>query len=393
MNAIVDYLLDTYRVERITDIPTENKVDFLCSLLDINAHGLDTIISSNPQVLRTVNGHSFEAYFDELLVLNGYSSEEMGGDTSIDRKVNNYTLQLKTPYKAGTTDTVVQYKCHKTHGAKSELESMNYYHSLSSFADFFVGLISYTPQKILILHKSQLPLTHNIDNIDRIKSPFAIDLENTDGINAFQKLGLNIDPNSTMELAPGEDEILPLTSKACGVNSEVIINTIINKSNFRIWDMSIKGFAREYVFTNYAKKINMTLENPAVTGRDRYDKADFVTKTDNKYKFYQMKGLSINHCKLDIEDPIIATETQLTRGRVNDHPTQSRLYLVKDFDYLLLAIEPSIANMCKKLPLTSDSTWEFYSIPVSGLEPHHKYNNRLKSVQRFRYSDLARYKI
>lgn len=393
MKEIVDYLLNLYKVNSITEIPTEDKVDFLCYLLATDTYGLDQILSQNSPVLRTVRGHTFETYFDEVLHLNGYSSQEMGGDSSIDRVVNGHTLQLKTPYKNGTKHGIAQYKTHKTHGAKSEQESMSYYHKLSSFSDFFVGLISYNPQQFLILHKSQLPLVSTNDNISRIKSPFSIDLTNTDGINAFHKLGVSVNPESILELYPNNNEILPETVKKCGVTTEVIVNTIINKSNFRVWDMAIKGFAREYAFEKYAAKINLHIQHPKVTGRPRYDKADFVIENGSQYLFLQMKGLSIGNCKLDLEDPILGTETQLTRGRVNDHPTQSRLYLVADFDYLLLAVDPTIVSICNKIPLSDNLSWEFYKIPVSYLQFHPKFNNRLKSVQKFYYSELEKFRM
>lgn len=393
MRNIVDYLLKLYNVNNITEIPTEDKVDFLCYLLAIDTRGLDQILSQNSPVLRTVRGHVFETYFDEVLYLNGFLSQEMGGDSSIDRVVNGHTLQLKTPYKNGTKQGVVQYKTHKTHGAKSEQESLSYYHNLCSFADFFVGLISYNPLQFLILHKSQLPLVTTDDNISRIKSPFSVDLTTTDGINAFHKLGVSVNPESIFELYPNSNEILPKTVEECGVTTEVIVNTIINKSNFRVWDMAIKGFAREYAFQMYASKIKLPVQEPKITGRLRYDKADFVVKDGNQYLFFQMKGLSIGNCKLDIEDPILGTETQLTRGRVNDHPTQSRLYLVADFDYLLLAVDPTIVSICNKIPLSTNFSWEFYKIPVSHLQVHPIFNNRLKSVQKFYYSELEKYRM
>ena len=48
------------------------------------------------------------------------------------------------------------------------------------------------------------------------------------------------------------------------------------------------------------------------------------------------------------KDSIIATETQLTRGRVSNHPTQSRLYLKTDFDYLILCVDPPLVRLFDK---------------------------------------------
>lgn len=392
MRDIVPFLLRTYNVAKITDIPTIHKVNFLCKLMDLSHSAFDSVLSDNPPVFRTVKGHVFESYFDELLILNGYISQEVGGDTSIDRIVNNYSLQLKTPYEAGTKGNIIQYKCHKTHGAKSEQESVSYYHSLEEFPDYLIGLISYNPQRILILKKNELPLVNTTEG-EYILSPFKVDLSLTNGINAFSRLGITIDPTSSLELQPHNSEPLPKTAWKCGVTTEVIINTILNVNNFRMWDMAIKGFAREYSFKSYCYNQGILLEDPRVTGRLRYDKADFVIQSGLSYLFLQMKGVSINNCKLDIDDPIIATETQLTRGRVNDHPTQSRLYLASDFDYLIIALDPIIAHQCNKLGEQDPLMWEYYKIPTSVLSRHHIHSNRLSSLQRFTYSSLQHYRM
>ena len=160
-----------------------------------------------------------------------------------------------------------------------------------------------------------------------------------------------------------------------------------------MWDMAIKGFCREYSFESYCYRKGIVLKNPNITNRLRYDKADFVVPEGASYSFLQMKGVSINNCKLDIDDPIIATETQLTRGRVNDHPTQSRLYLAADFDFLILAIDPVIAHQCNQLGEQDPLMWEYYKIPTSVLSTHHIYTNRLSSLQRFTYSYLQQFKM
>lgn len=85
--------------------------------------------------MRTVKGHVFETYFDDLIESCGQESEGIGGDSGIDRIVNGITLQLKTPTAAGTKGPYVQYKTHKTHGAKSEQGSYDYYHTVDEFAD------------------------------------------------------------------------------------------------------------------------------------------------------------------------------------------------------------------------------------------------------------------
>ena len=108
-----------------------------------------------------------------------------------------------------------------------------------------------------------------------------------------------------------------------------------------------------------------------------------------------MKGVSTNNCSFQSNSLVVAIETQLTRGRVNDHPTQSRLYLKTDFDLLIIALDPALSLTYKKASGETDSnlTWEFYAIPVEDLGTHHVYQTRLKSLQKFTYHDLQKYRL
>lgn len=79
---------------------------------------------------------------------------------------------------------------------------------------------------------------------------------------------------------------------------------------------------------------------------------------------------------------------------VDDYPTQSRLYLATDFDYLVLGMDPPIVDMCKRSSgLSGGLMWEFYLIPSNKLELHHSIESRFKSLQKFTYSGLQEYKI
>jgi hypothetical protein len=391
-----------YNTQSIASITTQDKLIFLCNILQLEIQDFDQIISSISPVFRTIKGHSFEAIFDLLIIKNGYDVVEVGGDTNIDRIVNGKTLQLKTPYmkknqkKVKSLINTVAYKTHKTHGAKSEKESMNYYHCVTDFPDYLVGLVSYNPFKILILSKDELP--KHPTNPKYILSPFEIQYDNHEALNNFKMLGIDdVDLNTNNYLATQlEEELLPLTCKELLLKTEVIIDVILNKNNFRIWDMSIRGFAREIAFKKYLNKIGVKHYDTNEFPRHRANKADLLLKSkpDGSPQYFQIKGLSINNCWFDGTNSTVTVETQLTRGRVNDHPTQSRLYLKTDFDYLIIAIDPVITQRYHlELGKTNKLEWEFYAIPVSQLKSHRKYQNRLNSMQRFLYTSIDEYKI
>lgn len=390
IGEVIAHLENTHK-KKIEHIPAQAKLVALCESLQMAHTTFDRMISENSPVFRTVKGHAFESFFDELLRSNGYQVTEVGGDDAVDRIVSGKSLQLKTCTEAGTKGSNVQYKTHKTHGAKSEQESMDYYHKANHFADYLIGLVSYDPLRILVLEKSELP--RHLHSKEHILSPFTLDWSHHKGLNAFNRIGVSLQNTTAAKPQPGR-EALPLTSKKLGISSDVILNTILNKANFRIWDMAIRGFAREVIFQEMVAKNGIRMYKPSDLRAARADKADHALKMRIGNRFIQMKGISTNNCDLGVPDPVIATETQLTRGRVNDHPTQSRLYLRTDFDFLVLGMDPPVVDMCRRASKTgSGLEWEFYLIPTINLDGHHKMTHRLKSLQKFSYSSLQQYKI
>ena len=111
-----------------------------------------------------------------------------------------------------------------------------------------------------------------------------------------------------------------------------------------------------------------------------------------------MKGLSVNTC--DFEAGVVGVEVQLSRGRINDHETQSRMYLKStpdfnkalgpDFDFLILVIDPPLVSM---LPGVGKQEWRFYCIPIEDLVSHPNYSHRHKPFQKFSMQALERYRI
>jgi hypothetical protein len=393
---IIQHLKREYGVETPRHLTAKQKLEALCQALQLTHEQMDEIIALNPQVLRTVKGHVFEVIFQYLLSKSGYEVTEVGGDVDVDCIVNNRTLQLKAPYEAGTNADIVQYKTHKTHGPKSEEESLEYYHHLDTFADYLVGLVSYSPFKVIFLSKSELP-THPHDT-NRIASPFAIKWKNHPGLNAFGRIGVEkIDLSPLLYLhSATEKELLPKSAQALQVKTDIILDAILSEKNFRIWDMSIRGFARERYFRDFLTLHEVKQLNPSQCRENRSDKADLVlvNKTTSKYNFLQVKGVSLRNCSFKGAQSIVAIETQLTRGRVNDHPTQSRLYMKNDFDLLIIGIDPCLHQIyAREIAKNVGLEWEFYSVPTADLELYPRFNNRLKSVQRFRYTQLQQYLV
>jgi hypothetical protein len=393
IHEIIEFLLNKFSCNSIEDLPAKIKLDALCDNLKFSYAEFDELILNNSPVLRTVKGHVFENFFDNLIRKAGYEVIEVGGDSAVDRKVNGFSLQLKTPTLAGTRHNLVQFKTHKTHGAKSERECFSYYHSKNHFADLLVGLVTYSPLIILFIFREELP-SHPLSP-EHILSPFTVDWTNHLGKNSFERIGVKLELEKHPPLMC-ENELLPNLAGFLNVTSDIILNTILNKDNFRIWDMAIRGFSREIAFKQFCKSIDIDLLSPYITGRKRADKSDhaILNKDKESYTFLQMKGISTNNCSFTENNLIVATETQLTRGRVNDHPTQSRLYLSSDFDFLILALDPAISYLYQKAAKYKNPSleWEFYAIPTSHLESHHQMPHRIKSLQKFKYKELQRYK-
>jgi hypothetical protein len=379
-----------YGVESMSELSAEKKLKGICLALQLKPETIDSMILNNSPVFRTVKGHVFEIVFDYIMRDNGIDIEEVGGDKEVDRIVNNHTLQLKTPTLSGTRGNIVQYKTHKTHGAKSEQESMDYYHGISHFSEFLVGLISYDPFKIIFINHDEIP-RHTLDR-SKILSPFSIVWDGHPGLNNFKRIGIDeirINPEVFSD-KPGQ-ELLPRTAEFIGVNSNIILDTILNEANFRIWDMSIRGFAREIAMQLFLNETKVRTFLPTRCKVERGDKADLalLCKVTSAYRFLQMKGISTNNCSFNGEESIVAIETQLTRGRVNDHPTQSRLYLRTDFDYLIVGLDPiQVRKYGREISSENGLHWQFFAVPTEELISHKTMPHRLNSLQRLNYKHI-----
>lgn len=387
---IIKALKKHYKTNNLATISLSDRLDALCSVLNFSYDDFDSLIADHSEVLRPIKGLCFEVAFQRLLTSNGIECQDIGGDGDVDLQANGHDLQLKTPNMAGTKGNFCEYKTHKTHGAKSEKESKSYYHKVEDFADFFVGLISYSPFKVFIIPKEELPRYENDEHF--IKSPFKINWKTgkyKKYVNAFHLLGFSLQKIDVTSISSSDKEFLPKTSYKIGLTTDIILTSILREENFRVWDMSIRGFAREIIIKKILTSKGVLFSDEPLKFRpSRGEKADLAVFTKTGTKFIQIKGVSTNNCDFKGKDSTIATETQLTRGRVNDHPTQSRLYMVTDFEYLILAVDPAISYMVYNKP-----QWQFFLIPSSQLEIHRKYNRRYKSLQKFKASELVQYDL
>ncbi len=395
IGEILSALKKIHKVKSTRELSKKIKLNALLTALQITVSELDSIIADNSPVFRTIKGHAFEIVFEYLVKSAGVEVINVGGDKSVDLIVNGKKLQLKTPFSAGAKANIIQYKTHKTHGAKSERESMDYYHSVEEFADYLVGLISYEPLKIIFLNKNELP--KHPKSAKHIVSPFTINWEKHEGLNNFKLIGIEkIDLTSSSHFPIDlQNELLPKSAARLNLTSNIILDTILSNGNFRIWDMAIRGWAREVAINKLFERNKIKFIKPASVRKLRGDKSDFTLKRKSGgYDFFQVKGVSTNNCIFKGKNTIIATETQLTRGRVSDHPTQSRLYLKTDFDYLILCIDPPLAKLFdKEIGIDKGLYWKYYCIPTEKLKVHHKLKGRLKSLQCFNILEIEKYRI
>ena len=409
---IREQLASDYPDLDLREIPTQEKADILISAMGVSLKDLDKTMAENPQVLRTIAGHSFETVTDVIMIGSGAQVTLVGGDTNVDRIVNGTSVQIKTPYRAGTKleKGIVSYKCHKTHGAKSEREGEDYYELAEEYPDIVLGLISLSPFRVLVLKNSEVPRHQKFSR--RLLSPFRIPFTNHKSLNAFDRIGVEIGQKPTEHITQKGPPLLPKTGQRIAelfrlnqpISDGIILDTIFAEENFRIWDMSIRGFIRETIFDAQVRDHGGRVWETSAFTKRRSDKADgvLVKKTDGVEAFYQMKGVSVNNCRFD--EGIVGTEAQLTRGRVNDHETQSRMYLKStppwdtglqaDFECLILALEPPIVDMLRGFKQNRrEDRWEFYAIPTDRLQSHANFPHRVKPLQRFHIDEIQRFRV
>ena len=191
----------------------------------------DAFCSSEPHVVRSLKGHCFEAWFDDLLTRAGYHCEEIGGDSLFDRRVNGKTLQLKTPYQRGTVDGVkVSYRMHKTHGPERFPDVL---YRREDFADFLVG--HRRGNDVLICPAANMPLKKEVQKKspwpDYIADPTPFNW-NCEWVNRYDLIGVDAKRISADE--SGDSLFFPAIARAVGFNDVYIVKAILVLPGF-LW--------------------------------------------------------------------------------------------------------------------------------------------------------------
>lgn len=344
----------------LSDLEKQNFLNLL-KTIRINTADFDVFLSTSPHILRSVRGHAFEIWFDREMVERGYSLTRVGGDNVVDRIYKGKTLQLKTPFLNGTIENkIVRYKMHKTHG--SERKPLCYYKK-EEFADFLVAL--HPTNGVIICPKEKLltrgEVSSRLDYKNYIADPLPFDW-NTKWLNRYDLLGIDIkDSPKITEHSKGENILFPKTILKIGFTDYDIVHSILDESNFRIWEQLIKGSVREFHFRKFAAQSQVKLFESTegeLNGRER-QKVDFLLENGIKI---QVKGLTRGMCT----NKVLGCETQCSHGRV---PT--RLYKTSDFDYLAIVIDPeSLPKELEKTQQINVNDYNFLIVPMSRLPVH-----------------------
>lgn len=294
----------------------------------------DAFCSSEPHVVRSLKGHCFEAWFDDLLTRAGYHCEEIGGDSLFDRRVNGKTLQLKTPYQRGTVDGVkVSYRMHKTHGPERFPDVL---YRREDFADFLVG--HRRGNDVLICPAANMPLKKEVQKKspwpDYIADPTPFNW-NCEWVNRYDLIGVDAKRISADE--SGDSLFFPAIARAVGFNDVYIVKAILNPRNFRVWQQNIVGSVREFHFKKWLTGQGFRLQTPAEARLDyrSRNKVDLICFRSGSIEGarIQVKGLTKSLCKGNIA----GVETKNSHGR-----PPLRLYRRTDFDYLAVVVDPGV---------------------------------------------------
>ena len=132
-------------------------------------------------------------------------------------------------------------------------------------------------------------------------------------MNNFSRLGIENAPDATKILVSENPGFLPLTATAVGeslglgapLRPDIILETILTEENFRIWDMSVRGFMRETVFQDRLTNNGSKVHPAGLFKRARSNKTDGLLININGVRaYFQMKGLSVNNCNFETGDDL-----------------------------------------------------------------------------------------
>jgi hypothetical protein len=357
-------LSDFTKQEKVTE--QEKVEDFHSKVWHIPWGILDDLFLSSESIYRPLRGYAFETWFKKLLEANKVKVVMGSGDDIVDMKIDNVTLQLKTPYWRGTKDgKIIAYRFHKTHGPERFPDVL---YSPEEFADFLVG---WMPDfKILICPKSALPLSRTYKG--KISDPVKFPWKN-EWIGRFDLIGVKL------KVLPGalkySNKLLPKSGVALKLSDAEIIETIMNPANFRLFEQNLKGQLREHVCVEELKRRGIVLHPPKVSTFSTAPGVKLDGTLEDGRKI-QIKGItrSISNGR------ILGVEIKGSHGRI-----PNRLYMPSAFDVLIIAIDPG--SIKAHIDGIDNRAFNYYLIQSRDLPLHEKSKiwgqPRLKDIFHF----------
>lgn len=341
---------------------------------------LEKFILATPSVYRPIVGHCFETWFENLMSSLGVKCTPVGGDDVVDLKLNNKTLQLKTAYKNGTIEgKKVAFCLHKTHGLEKRPHNL---YKPENFADFLIG--KHPNGSIIICPRDKIPLNKEYPNRqwpEYLADPVYFEWD-TEWINRWDLLGISKKVDIS-KIKPKENRLFKVLGKVVNLSDSDIVKTIMKPENFRVLEQNLKGSIREWYFSEIAKKEGIILTDPSKekTTRTRI-KVDFIGPKLQKIQVKgRTKSLSKGHK--------IGVEVKGSHGRI-----PQRLYKRKDFDLLVVVLDPSTIPDSFNSSHLIRGNYNFVVIPVKDIPSHEKSKvwgeDYLKDIYQF---DLSKYKL
>jgi len=319
---------------------------------------LEDFIINTPSVYRPVVGHCFETWFENLMTSLGIKTEPVGGDDVVDMKLGGKTLQLKTPYKNGTIEGERVAVClHKTHGLEKRPHNL---YKPNSFADFLIA--KHPNGSVIICPRDNIPLNKDYPRRqwpNYLADPAYFDW-NCEWINRWDLLGITKKVDLT-KLKKKENVLFKKLGEITMLSDNDIVKTIMKPENFRVLEQNLKGSIREFYFFEAAKTAGIKLSEPKKEAATRTRiKVDFMLENGKKI---QVKGRTKSLC----EGHKVGVEVKGSHGRI-----PQRLYQRKDFDFLVVVLDPSAIPDSFKSKNLKRGEYNFYVIPVKDIPSHER---------------------
>jgi hypothetical protein len=329
----------------------------------ISYEDIDKLLISDNNILRPLNGLSFEYLIEEIFIKKLKIKILPGvGDSDIDKYffINNkkITLQIKTPVKGITiTNKRIAVALHKTHG--TEKKPKNLYpiiypcpickHDGGDFPDYLI--IKHPDSGVMIVPKEEIK--ENKKYAGHFADPFFLDWNNK-YLNNWSVFGFEEFNKINLLRKEVKDQIkFPQVSKIINLTDNEIIELFMQPENFRLFRMNLLGNLREPALHKFLKERKVKFQKPT----ESYPKYDVII---NKYKV-QIKGLSQHLCSE--EKNVVGTEIMGTHGY-----GAVRRYSKTDFDYICIVIDP---RYLKKIRISNNS-YSFIFIKSNELPDHYK---------------------